>query len=74
MTTRIHYFDGYGRAEPMRFLLTHAKADYEDVIVSYETLAKYKADGFAEFGQIPIIEKDGLRLVQTWSILRYLGT
>ena len=74
MTTKIHYLDGYGRAEPMRFLLTHAKADYEDVVISYETLAQYKADGFAEFGQVPIIEKDGLRLVQTWSILRYLGT
>ena len=28
---KVHYFAGYGRAEAVRMLLTHAKVAYEDV-------------------------------------------
>ena len=73
MTTKLHYFDIYGRGETIRFLLTHAKVDFEDVLVSREQLVEYKAQGLAEFGQLPILERDGHKLVQSWSILRYLG-
>ena len=74
MTTNLHYFDIYGRAEAIRFLLTHAKVEFEDVLVSREQLVEYKASGLAEFGQLPVLERDGHKLAQSWSILRYLGT
>jgi glutathione S-transferase len=73
MATRLHYFDIYGRGEAIRFLLAHAKVEYEDVLVSREQLAEYKTNGLAEFGQLPILERDGKRYVQSWSILRVLG-
>ena len=31
MSIKVHYFDGYGKAEAIRMLLAHAKADWENV-------------------------------------------
>ena len=73
MGYKLHYFDIYGRGESIRFLLHHAKAEFEDVRVNGEALAELKAAGKLEFGQLPMLEHDGRHLVQSWSILRYLG-
>jgi len=73
MGYKLYYFDIYGRAESIRFLLTHAKAEFEDVRVNGEAVAELKAAGKLEFGQVPMLEHDGKHLVQSWSILRYLG-
>jgi glutathione S-transferase len=73
MGYKLYYFDIYGRAEGIRMLLTHAKAEFEDVRVNGESLAELKAAGKLEFGQVPMLEHDGRHLVQSWSILRYLG-
>ncbi len=74
MTTKLTYFDIYGRGEAIRLLLAHAKVDYEDNVITREQLADLKASGALEFGQVPLLERDGLKLVQSWSILRYLGS
>jgi glutathione S-transferase len=66
---KLHYFDIYGRAESVRFLLAHAKAEYENEYV--KDMAALKPT--LEFGQVPMFEVDGKHLVQSWSILRYLG-
>ena len=47
---KVHYFAGYGRAEQIRMLLAHAKADFEDVYVPFDKLAEVKASGILEFG------------------------
>ena len=47
---KVHYFPGYGKAEALRMLLAHAKADYEDVHYTPETLPAAKASGNLEFG------------------------
>lgn len=70
---KVYYFDGYGRAEQLRMLLAHAKVDYEDVRLTGEDLAKYKAEGKFEFGQVPAVEIDGKTYAQSTSILRLLG-
>ena len=56
---KLYYFDIYGRAEPSRMLLSHAKADWENVPVTGEDLKKMKEDGTAEFGALPVLEIDG---------------
>lgn len=56
---KLYYFNGYGRAEQIRMLLSHAKADFEDVRITGEDLAKYKAEGKFEFGQVPALEIEG---------------
>jgi glutathione S-transferase len=68
---KLHYFDIYGRAESVRFLLAHAKVEYENVYETGESMKELKP--LLEFGQVPMMEVDGKNLVQSWSILRYLG-
>ena len=74
MTTRVHYFVGYGKAEAIRMLLAHAKVDFENVHVTWETLPAAKASGNLEFGQMPVLEVDGKFFSQSGAILRLLGT
>lgn len=73
MTYKLYYFDIYGRAEPIRMLLAHAKQEFEDNRITGEQLATLKTEGKLEFGQVPMLEHDGKHLVQSWAILRYIG-
>ena len=72
---KLYYFESYGRAEIIRFLAAHAKLPLEDVYVKKdETFAALKESGKLEFGQVPMLETaDGKHLIQSWSVLRYLG-
>jgi glutathione S-transferase len=70
---KLYYFDIYGRAESIRFLLSHAKVEYENVLINGEKLAEMKASGVLEFGQVPMFEADGKHYCQSWAILRFLG-
>jgi hypothetical protein len=35
---KLYYFDIYGRAESIRMLLSHAKVEYENVLINGEKL------------------------------------
>lgn len=73
MSFKVYYFDGYGRAEQIRALLTFIKADFEDVRLTQEDWAKLKAEGKFEFGQLPALEWEGVIYTQSTSILRSIG-
>lgn len=73
MTTKVHYFDGYGRAEPIRMLLVYCKIDFENINYTDETLPIAKASGNLEFGQLPVLEVEGKFFSQSGAILRLLG-
>ena len=73
---KLHYFNFYGRAEPIRMLLTHAKIAFEDIRVPFPDWPGVK--GNYEFGQLPVLEitdAEGKvkKYAQTLSILRYLS-
>ena len=70
---KVFYFPIYGRAEPIRMLLSHAKQDYEDVRYTFEEWGKIKGESRFEFGQLPAVEWDGETYTQSASILRALG-
>ena len=70
---KLYYFDIYGRAESIRFLLAHAKVEYENVNCGGDVMKELKESGKLEFGQVPMLEKEGKHYVQSWAILRYLG-
>ena len=53
---KIHYFNGYGRAESIRMLLSIAKVPYEDVSYTDAEWGKAKHSGKFEFGQMPVLE------------------
>jgi glutathione S-transferase len=69
----VHYFDIYGRAEAIRLLLIHSRTPFVDHRLTSEEWPQMKASGVCEFGQLPMVEVDGLKLVQSYAIMRYLG-
>ena len=73
---KLHYFGGYGRAEPIRMLLAHAKIPYEDITYKHGSviLNRRKEQGLFEFGQLPVLQMKGPRYYsQSISTLRFLG-
>mmetsp|Transcript_32562 Transcript_32562/g.36922 ORF Transcript_32562/g.36922 Transcript_32562/m.36922 type:complete len:213 (-) Transcript_32562:242-880(-) len=71
--TTLHYFDVHGRGDPIRFMLYHAKVDFEDKRYSFEEFGPVKETLGLEFGQIPMLEFEGKKLFQTNAILEYIG-
>ena len=67
------YFDIYGRAEPTRMLLSHAKASWKDTLVTGEILKAKKEAGELPNGQVPVIIHKGKVLNESMAILRYTG-
>ncbi|XP_054847342.1 glutathione S-transferase A4-like [Eublepharis macularius] len=71
---KLYYFDGRGRMESVRWLLAAAGVEFEEEFLEtreqYENLLK---DGYLLFQQVPMVEIDGLRLVQTRAILNYIA-
>ena len=70
---KVHYFDAYGRAEPIRMILSHAKVPYEDVRHSKEEVQKLKDEGKLEFGKLPAVEHEGKFYSETVSIVDFIG-
>jgi glutathione S-transferase len=72
---KLYYFDVYGRAEPIRVLLWHAKQEFEDVRMTQEQFATLCTENKVqlEFGQVPVLELDGKFYCQSHAILRMLG-
>jgi len=66
---KLTYFAGRGLAEIPRLLLAQAGVAYEDVRL--EDISAIKAS--LPYGQVPLYEEDGLRLVQSNTISRYIA-
>lgn len=68
---KLHYFDLWGRAEPIRLLFSHLKVEYEEEILPYpyvpEIMAKYN------FGKVPMLRMDGMELYESKAILTYIA-
>ena len=47
---KVYYFDIYGKAEPIRMLLSKAGIAFEDVRLTDEQLAALKAEGNLDNG------------------------
>uniref|UniRef100_A0A8C6QU97 glutathione transferase n=2 Tax=Nannospalax galili TaxID=1026970 RepID=A0A8C6QU97_NANGA len=70
----LHYFDGRGRMEPIRWLLAAAGVEFEEKFMkTREDLQKLRNDGDLMFQQVPLVEIDGMKLVQTKAIMNYIA-
>ena len=74
----LHYFDVRGRGEAVRLALADLGVAYEERAFTGEQWRgglkdAWTADGRVAFGQVPRLDVDGLHLVQSHSILRYLA-
>ncbi|XP_062319175.1 glutathione S-transferase A1-like [Osmerus eperlanus] len=70
----LHYFNGRGRMETIRWLLAVAGVEFEEeFITDPQQYEKLVSDGDLVFGQLPMVEIDGMKLVQTKAILNYIA-
>ncbi|XP_054847322.1 glutathione S-transferase A4-like [Eublepharis macularius] len=71
---RLTYFNGRGRMESIRWLMAAAGVEFEEVFLeTREQYLKLIKDGHLLFGQVPLVEMDGMKLVQTKAILNYIA-
>ncbi|XP_032999030.1 glutathione S-transferase-like [Lacerta agilis] len=72
---KLYYINGRGRMETVRWLLAAAGVEFEEqYIESNEHLEKLRKDGDLLFLQVPMVEIDGMKMVQTRAILNYIAT
>lgn len=70
----LHYFPGRGRAETTRWMLAANNLDFDHILIdSAEAFASIKSTGKLPFGQLPLLEIDGLCLTQSAAMTRYLA-
>ncbi|XP_060781429.1 glutathione S-transferase 3-like [Neoarius graeffei] len=70
----LYYFDGRGKMESIRWLLAVAGVEFEEVhLTTREQFLKLGDDGALLFHQLPLVEMDGMKLVQTKAILNYVA-
>lgn len=67
------YFNGPGRAEPVRVALFIAGLDFVDHRVDFPTFVALRGQGRFPLGSVPILEVDGLVMTQTGAMLRYVA-
>ncbi|XP_004644680.1 glutathione S-transferase A4-like [Octodon degus] len=71
---KLYYFRGRGRMESIRWLLAAAGVEFEEEFLeTREQYEKLQKDGLLLFGQVPLVEIDGMVLTQTRAILSYLA-
>jgi len=68
---KLTYFNGRGRAELTRLIFAAAGVQYEDIRLDSEKWQALKPK--TPFGQIPILEVDGVTLAQSYAIARFLA-
>ncbi|XP_051853116.1 glutathione S-transferase [Antechinus flavipes] len=69
----LHYVNGRGRMESIRWLLAVAGVEFEEKFFeTKEQLQKLK-ETVLLFQQVPMVEIDGMKLVQTRAILHYIA-
>mmetsp|Transcript_21077 Transcript_21077/g.3414 ORF Transcript_21077/g.3414 Transcript_21077/m.3414 type:complete len:83 (+) Transcript_21077:31-279(+) len=71
MSATLQYFPAYGRGEAIRLVFQISGAEYQDEFVSFEDWPGIKET--LEFQRMPCLRIDGHSLVETQSILRYVG-
>ncbi|XP_015267786.1 PREDICTED: glutathione S-transferase-like [Gekko japonicus] len=73
---RLHYFSGRGRMESIRWLLAAAGVEYEEEFIKEKEdwgCEKLRKDGSLLFQQVPMVEIDGMKMVQCRAILNYIA-
>lgn len=70
---KLTYFDSPGRAEPIRIALRIAGIPFEDIRHKFPAFAEARARGEFPLGSVPMLEVDGVKIVQTAAILRYVA-
>merc|ERR1712094_80816 len=80
--TTLTYWNGRGLCETIRFMLAATGEEYEEQVPGFEgathlsepeQMASLRSKGLLVFNQVPLLRIDGLDLVQSKAIVRYLA-
>ena len=75
---RVTYWAGRGKCEPLRCILAAGGINFENNFFTAATgkqeLTKLRAERCLAYDQVPLVEMDGLHLVQGSATATYLGT
>ncbi|NXL91674.1 GSTA1 transferase, partial [Alectura lathami] len=70
----LHYCNARGRMESIRWLLAAAGVEFEECFLeTKDDLVNLKTNGSLLFQQVPMVEIDGMKMVQTKAILNYIA-
>ncbi|XP_070696843.1 glutathione S-transferase A4-like [Pempheris klunzingeri] len=70
----LHYFNGRGKMESIRWLLAVAEVEFDEMhMTTREQYEKLLSDGALMFQQVPMVEIDGMKLIQSKAILNYIA-
>eukprot|EP00762_Andalucia_godoyi_P006908 ANDGO_08342.mRNA.1 Glutathione S-transferase 1 len=70
---KLTYFKGRGRAEIVRLVFAEAGVAYTDHRIEQEEWPALKASGYAPFGQLPVLEVDGVVYGQSIALARFVA-
>ncbi|XP_024078173.1 glutathione S-transferase 3-like [Terrapene carolina triunguis] len=71
---KLYYFNGRGKTESIRWLLAAAGVEFEEEFLeTREQYEKLLQDGYLLFQQVPLVEIDRMKMVQTRAILSYIA-
>ncbi|XP_065443861.1 glutathione S-transferase 3-like isoform X2 [Chrysemys picta bellii] len=71
---KLYYFNGRGKMESIRWLLAAAGVEFEEEFLeTREQYEKLLQDGYLLFQQVPLVEIDRMKMVQTRAILSYIA-
>ena len=70
---RLTYFNGRGLGEQIRFMLAETGTSYEERTITTPLLKQLRENDDLFFKQLPLLEIDGLKLVQSGAIMRYMA-
>lgn len=68
----LHYFNLHARGEAIRMIFHYHGVQFNERSITFEEWPAMKTTGFSEFAQLPVLEIDGERLVQSQAIVRYI--
>lgn len=69
---QLTYFNGRGHGQRVRYALASSGLTWNEVLLQ-EKGDMDRVRSQCTFGQVPLLEIDGLKLTQSWSIVRYLA-
>lgn len=72
-TATLYYFAGRGLADQIRWMLAATNVDFCQKTISTREKFLEMAGGQLPFGQLPLLQIDGMELVQSQATVRYLA-
>lgn len=69
----LYYFSGRGLADQIRWMMAATDVSFTQKVVAHRAQFERMAQRQLPFGQLPLLQIDGLEIVQSQAIVRFLA-